>query len=262
MTGTRSNWTASAMRQMTGALVLSAAALCATLAGCGTGLSAQKKAEKATFHYKLANNYFHDHKVVPALHELKTCLEFDKDYPDAHFLRGFILFGRKEYAEAEDHFRHALKMRPAFHAARSNLGALLLATRRWAEAVDMLQPLVDATLYGTPWIVHNNLGFAWGKLGRVHKAEKHYKLALFHNQKFCLGYNNLGALYKERGHAEEALEFLNRAATQCARYSEPHFHMAEILEEQGRAAEARNQFMQCYKDAPDSAFGRRCRRRM
>ena len=229
--------------------------------GCGTTGKTMDR-EKVEFHYKLANTSYYEHNMVGALKELTTVLEEDPEHPDAHHLMGFILFGRKEHASAERHFRKALTIRPGFLEARANLGALLLATRRWPEAISTLQPLVNANLYSTPWIVYNNMGYAYQKLRKHQKAQEQFRLALFHNPKFCLGYNNMGSLYKEMGQEDMAMEYLRSATEKCKKYAEPHFHLGEILDGLGRQAEARTEFGQCYQDAPESAFGRRCRRRM
>ena len=232
-------------------------------AGCASATdSKQSKAKQADYHYKLGNTYYFDRKIASALQELTICLSMDPDHPDAHHLLGFIFMGRKEYASAERHFRKALRLRGAYHAARANLGAVLLATKRWKEALEVLEPLVGATLYATPWLVHNNIGYAWEQLGKPQTALKHYRMAVFHNPKFCLGFNNLGRVYKKMGQADLAMDHFARAIKRCKRYAEPHFHLGEIYAGQGQAREAHQAFAECYKLAPETDFGRLCRRRL
>jgi len=210
----------------------------------------------------LANGHFYENQIVSALKELTTCLEISPAHPDAHHLMGFIFFGRKEYLSAERHFRRAFDIRPAFHEARSNLGALLLATRRWREAIEIVKPLVDATLYPTPWLVHNNLGYANQQLGNQRQSLKHYRLAIFHNPKFCLGYNNLGTLYRDMGQIDMAVDYFQRSISRCKNYPEPHFHLGMLFQSKGQDQAARREFGTCFKSAPESPFGRRCRMRM
>ncbi|MFT7621297.1 MAG: Tfp pilus assembly protein PilF [Myxococcota bacterium] len=251
-----------AVRHATHAVLL--VGIVATLglqAGC-TGPSASETRDKAEFHYKLSNGHFYASEIVPALGELETCLRLVPDHPDAHHLMGFIFFGRKEYARAEGHFRKALTVRKGFHQARANLGALLLATRRWREAVTILEPLVGATLYPTPWVTYNNIGLAWEKMGRPKQALKNYRLAVFHNAKFCQAYNNLGGLHAQLGHDADAIDFLLQAAEKCQKFADPHYRLGEIFARQGRHADARRQFDSCFKDAPQTPTGRLCRRRM
>ena len=163
---------------------------------------------------------------------------------------------------AETHFKKALEIRPAFHQARANFGALLLEQKRWQAAVDVIEPLVGATLYATPWVPYNNLGMAYEGLGQKRRALESFKMAVFHNPLFCLGLNNLGRLYRELHDTELAFDTLRRAGEKCAGYAEPHFHLGEMLEEQGRIVDARKEFEACYKGAPDSPLGMRCRRRL
>ena len=229
---------------------------------CSSGIDAEKQRENAEYHYKLANGHFYQKEIVHALRELTECLKIEPDHPDAHHLMGFIFFGRKEHATAERHFRKALSLRGAFHEARANLGAVLLAMKRWQEAIEALGPLQNATLYSTPWLVHNNLGYAYEQLGQRSQALKHYRMSVFHNAKFCLGYNNLGALYRKMGQRDLAIDYLMRAIKRCEKYAEPHFHLGTIYEDLGRVRDARIEFKQCFDVAPESAVGRRCRMRM
>jgi Flp pilus assembly protein TadD len=77
-----------------------------------------------------------------------------------------------------------------------------------------------------------------------------------------LGYNNLGTLYRDMGQHELALDYLRRATTQCKNYAEPHFHLGMLFQERGHAQAARREFGACFKVAPESPFGRRCRVRL
>ncbi len=232
------------------------------LSACAAMSKDEDQAKKIDYHYRLANTSFYEHNIPGALRELTLCLKLDPKHADAHHLMGMIFFGRREYSESENHFRTALDLRPAFHEARNNLGAVLLAEKRWRDAVEVLKPLVGATLYGTPWLVHNNLGYAYHQLLKRRQAMHHYKQALFHNPKFCLGYANLGTLYGELGDEELAVDYLGRATEKCEKFAEPHFQLGRLYERIGEHATARAQYKQCYKDAPESPLGRRCRRRM
>jgi type IV pilus assembly protein PilF len=245
-------------------VLLGSGAVVAGLSGCATGDEVIEKTpkEEADFHYKLANGYFYERQMPPALSELTVCLEKDPEHPDAHHLMGFIFFGRRDYISAEQHFRKALQIRPGFHQVRANLGALLLEQRRWQDAIEVIEPLVGATLYPTPWVPYNNLGMAYEGLSSKRQALENYKLAVFNNPAFCLGLNNLGRLYREMGDLDQATDTLLRATEKCKGYAEPHFHLAEIYEDRGMAAEARRAFDACYKAAPESPLGTRCRRRL
>lgn len=231
------------------------------LASCAAE-SEQERIDQADFHYKLANGYFYENQIVMALRELTQSLELNPDHPDAHHLMGFVFFGRKEYATAERHFRKALTLRGGFHEARSNLAAVLMATRRWAEAITVLDPLLSETLYATPWVAHNNVAYCHAKLEHSSEALRHYRLAIMHNPEFCLGYNNLGALYQTLGQADLAIEYLERATARCGQYPEPHFHLGEIYAAMGELEQSRSAFRSCYQAAPQTPYGRRCRRRM
>lgn len=233
---------------------------CATTDGGGGDTMSPK--EKSDFHYKLANGYFYEHQIPPALAELTQSLEIDPGNPDAHHLMGFIFFGRKDFVSAETHFQKALQIRPGFHQARANLGALMLEQRRWQDAIEKLEPLVGATLYQTPWVPYNNIGIALENLGRRRESLESYRMAVFHNPVFCLGLNNLGRMQHVVGQSEQAVDTLRRATEKCKGYAEPHFTLGELFESRGDHGDARREFEACWKAAPESPLGGRCRRRL
>ncbi len=237
------------------------AVLAISCTGCGTSSTAEKR-DKAEFHYKLANGHFYASEIVPAIAELKACMKFEPDHPDAHHLMGFIMFGRKEYARAERHFRKALEVRSGFHEARGNLGALLLQTRRYRDAIEVLMPLTEATLYRTPAVAHNNLGLANQHLGRLRKAMQHFKMAVFHNPKFCVAYTNMGVLQLKLDRKTDAQQWLEQATSRCKKYPEPHFHLGELFIKQRQTTLARAQYLECFQDGPETQVGRMCKRKV
>ena len=65
--------------------------------GCtGAAELRKEREEKADFHYNLANGYFQSKNIDLAIREVITALEVDAEHADAHYLYGFILFGRKQ----------------------------------------------------------------------------------------------------------------------------------------------------------------------
>ncbi len=231
------------------------------LYGCGAAAEEIRRAEQAEFHYKLANNYFYDRNMVMAMREGYTALEHDPDHPDTHHLLGFIMFGRKQYADAIMHFQKAIAGRDKFYDAIANLGAVFLAQKRWEEAIEQYEQLTREQLYPTPDLAHANLGWALFNLKRYGEAREQYRLALFLNPQLCLAYNNLGLLYEATGDYGEAIESLERAAEQCSKYAEPHFHLGRLFLKTGRHGDASRAFSRCHELEPKTSLGRRCEAR-
>jgi Tfp pilus assembly protein PilF len=249
-----------ANRRATLALLLAAA-----LAGgaCSSAEVERKQREdKATYHYRLALGFFESKNIDLSIRELVNALSWDSGHADSRYLYGFILFGRKQYEEAAEHFRLALQRRPKFFEARNHLGVTYLEMERWTDAVRVLEPLLKEPLYTTPYLCYNNLGWAQLRLGDLRLAEKHLRMAVFINPKFCQGHRNLALLAVEQRDLRAAVSHIEEALRLCPQVAEFHLHHAEILTANNRPEEAEQAFGRCAKVAGDSQLGRRCRNRM
>ena len=232
--------------------------LLAAFNGCNPGAGDPNAADKATFHYQLAKNYFYDHNIVMATREAHAVLAIDPDHAEANHLLGFIHFGRKQYTEAITHFRKAIAAKDKYYQAIGNLGAVFLAQKRWEEAAVQFEILTGEQLYPSPSLAHVNLAWALQGLKRYPEALDHYRMALFLNPKLCLGHNNLGLLYESMGEETLALESFERAGKLCPKYAEPFFHLGRMLSAVGQAGRASEAFTRCQQLEPDSMLGRRC----
>lgn len=216
----------------------------------------------AEFYYSLAVNNYFEKNAQAALLELEQCFVQDANFPPAHNLAGLIHMGRLNYAEALQHFEKALAAEPGFLDARANLGALHVAMRSWQQAIDVLTPLLGEARYGTPYIVENNLGWAYFNLGKLRDAEEHLKRALFLNKEMCLAYNNIGLVYVEMRRNDDAQDAFDAAITRCPEYVDPYFHSASLFEASGNIQESAKRYQKCGKIGGEGLYGRRCKKKL
>src|SRR4051812_49831942 len=92
------------------------------------------------------------------------------------FQQGIAAAGRGAGDEAVAWFGKAVALRPDFAAAQANLGLLLVALRRHAEARTPL--LVALGAMPRDAVLHNALGVAHEALQRLADAEQNYRVAL------------------------------------------------------------------------------------
>ncbi len=240
-----------------------AAAVAGATGGCSSAeVELQKLTEKADFHYRLANGYFHSGSVDLAIRELIAALEVQPMHADSRYLYGFILFGRKRYEEASEHFRKALQAKPDFYAARNILGATYIEMERYFDAIAVLEVLTREPRYTTPYHAYNNLGLAYLRQGDLKQAEKNFRMAVFVNPKFCQGYRNLGTVSMAQRDYAGAVEHMTEAVSRCPRYAELHLQFGEALEADRRFDDADKAFQRCAELAGESPIGRRCKARL
>ncbi len=255
-----------AHRQPRGLVVVAFVALAMVavsgLAACsGAAAEQRKRTEQADFHYKLAGGYFHAENIDLAIRELVRAFDFDPEHAEARYLYGFILFGRKRLEEAAENFRRALARNPKHFAARNHLGVTYLELERFHEAIEVIEPLLKEPLYTTPYLAHNNMGWAYLRLGDLRNAEKHMRMAVFLNPKFCLGYRNLGLLAKEQRDIPQAIRYLEDATRLCAKFSAAWWELGELLSERDMER-AQAAFRSCRAVEGNSLLGRRCAARI
>jgi len=235
----------------------------ATVAGCSSAEVERKQVQdKADFHFNLASGYFHAGNVDLAIRELINALTLDDSHADSRYLYGFILFGRKRYEEAAEHLRKALQSRPNFFAARNHLGATYLELERWYDAIVVLEPLLKEPTYTTQYLVYNNLGWAYFKQGDLRLADKHLRMSVFLNPKFCNGHRNLGLVAAAQRDVRSSIEHFTEAATRCPQYAELHFQRGEALTQDGQTEAATAAYRKCCQLAGETQLGRRCKGRL
>ena len=228
----------------------------AASAGCGS--SPEQLKSKANYHYKLANNFFYDKKPQAAIKELYATLEFNARHAEAHHLLGFIYMGRRDLPRALEHLRTAVAINPNFDDAVANLGNLYLAMKQWEAATIYFKRLLEKPTYKTPYLAHNNMGWALYQLGRFQEARTHMDMAVFLNPKFCLAYNNMGRLDAHMGSTKKAMNNFTKAIELCPRYAEPHYFLGRIYAALDASDRARQHFATCRELAPDSPYGKKC----
>ncbi|MFB6264466.1 MAG: tetratricopeptide repeat protein [Bradymonadaceae bacterium] len=234
-------------------------ALLVGVAGPGAGCAKEKDSPRdAQWHYEMAGGYFESQDIQAAIRELKTAIEMNPKMAKAHFLLAFIYSGRKRYELAIKHYERAIELEPNYYMAKNNLGSVYLETNQWKEAAKLFRGLLEESMYATPELAHNNLGWALYNMGKYSKALHHFKRAVFLKPKMCLAYNNLGLTYEAKGQVRKAMQNYREAIERCSKYPEPHYNLGELLYKR-RQSGARRHFQKCVELEPDTNLGRRCR---
>ncbi|WP_163997365.1 social motility TPR repeat lipoprotein Tgl [Pyxidicoccus caerfyrddinensis] len=206
----------------------------------------EKERRSAEIHYDLALQAQQQGNMQEAVRELKLSLENDPDYPEANNAMGILLhlsFRRPE--EAVAHYERALKVRPTFSEARTNLANVHLDQGRYDEAIKLYEQVLNDMLYPTPYIAQGNLGWAWYKKGDTARALESIKAAVTTNPAFCLGYRNLGLIYDETGRTDEACRQFSRYRESCPDVADAYLRDGVCQAKQGQVDAAKQAFAGC-----------------
>lgn len=121
---------------------------------------------------------------------------------ETHYLLANVLRESGELREAARHYREALRLRPGFLAALSNLGALLLTLGESPEAAELLNRAL-ALAPDSPQVLCN-LGHALLREGRLDEALVRYRRALALNPDSADAAVATAALLEKTGVFDEA----------------------------------------------------------
>jgi protein O-mannosyl-transferase len=176
-------------------------------------------------------------------------LQGNPDSWTAHNDLGLVLAAQGRLAEAERHYREALRLKPDFANAHNNLGLALGATGRTAEAIaqyhEALQVQPD---YAE---AHSNLGIALVATGRTTEAIAQYQEALRIRSDYAQAHNNLGVALRGLGQTAEAVAQFEQAVQGQPDFADAHNNLGLALHETGRTAEAVAQFEAAVRARPD-----------
>jgi Flp pilus assembly protein TadD len=152
-------------------------------------------------------------------------LDPDCSICESNLGRALIPAGR--LAEAEDHVRRAMALRPERPGPVENLGVIMLARGRYADAEEYFRRIVakrpDSGMY------RNSLAVAIANQGRSVEAEAEFQLARRLDPRLIDGHANLGLLYVRQARYAEAIAPLSRALTIDASHGPARANLARAL---------------------------------
>lgn len=123
-------------------------------------------------YYELGAFYYRCGRNTEAAVEFARVLEITPDNALAHATLGGVMQLLHKDAEAEQHLKRSIELQPSY-AAYTNLGALYLRQRRWAEAASTTRRALE--INASDWNAWANLGLASEWLDRKSDAEKAYR---------------------------------------------------------------------------------------
>ena len=173
----------------------------------------------------------------------------DADTPDRLLQLGIAAAGRGAGDAAVAWFRKAVALRPDFAPAQANLGLLLVAMQRPAEAEPALR--VAVSLMPRDAGLRNALGVAQAALQRPAEAEQAYRAALEAAPGLPEAHANLGNCLRRLGRVAEAEAHLVRAIELQPGFAVAHFNLGVLLQERGEAERAIAQYRLALAHRPD-----------
>jgi type IV pilus assembly protein PilF len=217
--------------------------------GCGPD---EKNIQRADSHYGLGHHALQQGDPTSAVRELYEAEKLNPRDPAIQHLLGMALSAKGKYTDALEHYRKALELDPKYTEVHNAMGATYLEMGKWDEAIQEFNLVLKDFLYMTPFLVHNNLGWAFYKKGDLKNAVENYRKAIGMKPDFALAHYNLGIAYRDGKQTDQALAAFRQATRIVPGLVDAHFQLGKLYFETGKKAEAQKSFQEVVRLAPQS----------
>lgn len=239
---------------------------CATTSGSTT-----PDGERSEREFKLAAALRDEGQTAGAIEHLHTALDLNPHNAEAHLLLGFIQMERRDYEQAEEELRTAIKLlekrdhgSSTLAEARNIYGLCLMELDRYEDAAVVLRQSATDELNTAPHLAWGNLALAQLTLGEYQEVVKSTMEAVRIQPRFCVGFYTMGqALWhmQQLQDAERALDSAINADPACG--SSPQLQGAwrlrgEVRARLGHRRDAIADLEECVELDPYSNDGRMC----
>src|SRR2546428_50964 len=141
-------------------------------------------------------------KLAEASEHYRKALQIRPNYADPHINWGNALVREGKLAEAIDHYQQALHFKPDYADAHTNWGLALVQQGKPAEAIDHYQQALQ--IKPDHAVAHYNWGNALIQQGKPAEAGDHYRQALHFKPGYAIAHTNWGVALAQQGKPAEA----------------------------------------------------------
>lgn len=183
-----------------------------------------------------------------AIPKLKTAVEKDKNFPEAHYMLGYCYKNSNDFINAEQQYKKAINLDSKFEKAYVALGNIQALSDRKAEAINT---------YSAVLAINENNYRANFALGKVYYDKKEFKKAVPYlkkavtvKKKYVLAHTVLGLTYKNLNQLDDAVNEFDMAITyekMSNKKGSYYFRMGEILVEAKKYKKAEQALLNALK---------------
>ena len=233
---------------------------------------AQSPEKQSAAEYDLGRDYFSKGNPRTALDHALKAVELNDDNAKALYLTSAIYLSfcstdlgfetpDCKIQQAETYARAALKSEPQFRDARNLLGQVLILSKKYKEAIEVLKPLAADPAYASSFLAWGNLGWAQVLDGDVDDGISSLKNAVT-QPRFCVGFYRLGVAWEKKGDPVQAEQSFSSAlavdSPDCQALQDAWEARGRVRMKLKSIESARQDFEKCRDISAKSPTGRTC----
>ena len=186
-----------------------------------------------------------------AIDSYKKALKIKPDYAEAYYNLGVVLRVKGDLEAAIDSYKQALKIKPDYAVVYNNMGNALKDKGDLETAIDSYKQALKIKPDFAE--AYNNMGIALMDKGDLETAIDSYKQALKINPDYAKAYYNLGDVLGVKGDLEAAIDSYKQALKLKPDYAEAYYNLGDVLKKKGDLEAAIDIYKQALKINPDYA---------
>lgn len=203
-------------------------------------------------------DYLANGRTPLAIRELQFAYQLNPADPVSIHWLGEAYRRRGLLDKALEHFLMALELMPEDADLRLNLAGLYMQLKRYPEAIEHSQALIEDPTFVAPWTAYTNRGWAELQLGHAREARASFGEALAFRPTYWPARLNLGILDAQEGHKLQAIVNFERVLERDLGRSaeaETHYRLGETYFSLGRRQKALRYFKLAAERAPYERWG-------
>ena len=239
--------------------------LCLALAGCGAkagsrGMSSGSiPSKEVELRLNLVESHISGRQYQLALQELMKIEDVADHMSRYHFDSGLIYLGLDELDKSREGFAKAVEIDENFAEAWNNLGKVLEAQGKDAEAEAAYRKAFGILTYITPEFAAYNLGSLLLRTGRAKEAEDFGRKALARNWRYIPAYKLLSDAFIAQNRMDDAEAVLKSGLEADMNSTSTMLALAEHQVRIGKTLEAKELFERIATQYPKSGEARAAR---
>lgn len=228
-----------------------------TVSGCvSRGGQSSFEPNPASYHYQMGLSYLGERNYTSALFDLTEAEKLDPENPDVLYNLAVAFVGKRRPDLAEAKFLKAILLKPAFSAARNDLGVAYLDMQRWDSAIQQFKIVKDDLFYDNTENASINLGLAYLGKGDYTKALAELQAVETMNPRSPVVKLCMGRVWFAMDKSEKALAEYTKALEIYSDYGAAHYYLGQVQLKLNRIDAARASFKEAVRLIPDSEQGR------
>lgn len=193
--------------------------------GCATFRGSK---DSAAPYVELAEKQLATGQNPQALSTLLKGESVDPDSPLVHNQLGIVYFEFKKFEKSAEHFKRAIRLDDTFSEARNNYSRSLIELKKYSEARQQLEIVINDLTYLKQPLAYSNYGLSYFREGQYKKAIPWLQKSIALNKNNCLTFSTYGRALYELKDYRGALPIFDVAIPLCKKsnYPEAHYYAA------------------------------------